>query len=168
MPSNQQWTWIGVSAAILVVVANAQWRTITRETQLDGAVQREYLVLGRYKYTATVEDAKIRTTPLVAQKFEEYGLERFSTGESGMITIDKPRVHFDLNREAQGDIKLESAKLTKEMPWLKQAWHGSRFTHFYARGTHPKRGGLVEVSCGRLPERKHGPGQLRFTVSITE
>lgn len=163
-------TWIGIGLGVIVVaaVANINWLKVERVTYLDGGVQRQYRILGKFTYVATVEDPRTQASRQVSDKFKSYGLERFSGDGSAVIEIARARTEFTLFKEGQGDIVAEAATLGKEMPWLTQLWNGSHHTNFYARGNHPKLGGYVEVSCSRLPERKHGPGKLRFTIAVTE
>ena len=151
--------------AAFAAVACTPWSKVVRETRYDGGVQREHLVLGKLRLTSMANDPGALASLDVERRLASYG---FHIKGSGLVTTETSRVQYHISEKAKGDIRQESARLAKEMPWLKQVWHGTRFTSFYARGFHPTLKGFVEVMYGRLPERKHGPGMLQVTISVSE
>lgn len=168
MLSKRAWIGVGIGALAVAALASIRWVEIKRETYYNGGVQRQYRILGRFDFTSMREDRRIEASRIVSDKFTEYGLAPPAEGDSPVVDVESSKTEFTIFKDGQGDIRQESGRLAKSSPWLSQVWTGSRHTHLYARGRHPKLGGFVEVSCSRLPERKHGPNKLRYTISVTE
>jgi hypothetical protein len=167
MPKRTVWI-LAAGAAMFVAIASVPWSKVVRVTMIDGGVQKENLILGKFTYTSISADPSVKSTPVVARKLAAYGLAEYSMDSTGVITQERGTNEYDLTQRKRGDIRKEASNLLKKMPWLSIAWRGKRSTSFYARGTHPSLGGKVAVACSRMPERKHGPNLMHITATVIE
>jgi len=168
MISKRVVVFVAAGIAVVAAVASVRWSKVVRVTLFDGGIQREHLILGKFTYTALNADPSVHSTLLASRKIAAYGLEEYTPGSMGVVTKEGGSSEYDLWQRKKGDIHGEASRLLKKMPWLSIAWHGTRSTSFYARGTHPGLGGKVSVACSRMPEGKYGPNQLHITTSVEE
>lgn len=156
------------SVGVVAGVAATDWSHVTRETRLDGYVQQEHLVLGRFKRTTDYADPRIEVSPTVSAKLKAYGLNKFGGDGYSAIQIEKPRTEYSFSASGPGDLREEAKRIKKDLPWLSLTWRGTLSTSFTAHGYHPVNKNYVCVSMMKMPERKHGAGMAHLVISIQE
>lgn len=156
------------SIGVVAGVTATDWSHVIRETRLDGYVQQEHLVLGRFKRTTEYDDARIKVSDTVDSKLKEYGLSKFGEGGYSAIQIEKPRTEYSFSANGPGDLREEAKRIATKLPWLTLSWRGTLATSFTAHGYHPTNKNYVCISMMKMPERKHGAGMAHMVISIQE
>lgn len=160
--------FIVASIGVVAGVTATDWSHVIRETRLDGYIQQEHLVLGRFKRTTDYANPAIKVSDTVDSKLKEYGLRKFGEDGFAAIQIEKPRTEYSFSGSGPGDLRHEARRITKELPWLSLTWRGTLSTSFTAHGYHPATKNYVCISMMKMPERKHGAGMVRMVISIQE
>ena len=156
------------SVAVVAGVTATDWSHVIRETRLDGYVQQEHLILGRFKQTTECADPQVKVSDTVSLKLKEYGLKTFGEGGFGAIQVENSRTEYSFSASGPGDLRHEAKRIAKELPWLTTIWRGTLSTSFTAHGYHPTKKNYVCISMMKMPQRKHGAGMAHMVVSIEE
>lgn len=160
--------FVVASVGVVAGVTATDWSHVIRETRLEGYVQQEQLVLGRFKRTTEFEDARIKVSDTVDSKLKEYGLKKFGEDGFAAIQVEKRRTEYSFSASGPGDLRQEAKRIAKELPWLTTTWRGALSTSFTAHGYHPANKNYVCISMMKMSERKHGAGMAHTVISIQE
>lgn len=160
--------FVVASVGVVAGVTATDWSHVIRETRLDGYVQQEHLVLGRFKRTTDYADPRIKVSDTVDSKLKEYGVRKFGEDGFAAIQVEKPRTEYSFSASGPGDLRQEAKRISKELPWLTTTWRGTLSTSFTAHGYHPTSKNYVCISMMKMSERKHGAGMAHMVISIQE